>query len=104
MRCEKTEGRINIQCYFGGTLFAGVQTNELMLMSRCRGFCLWVNHQLVAANEAAQPVQFTLFVSNYAAFDAVKTGKPGQEIFQMLEKFGVVPLAWAEKWVPRSHE
>ncbi len=94
---EKTEGRINIQCYFGGTLFAGVQTNELMLMSQgvadfAFGSTINWSPQMKQLNLFSLPFLFP----NYAAFDAVKTGKPGQEIFQMLEKFGVVPLAWAE--------
>lgn len=94
---EKTEGRVNIQCYFGGTLFAGKQTNELMLMSQgvadfAFGSTINWSPQMKQLNLFSLPFLFP----NYEALDAVKAGKPGQEIFQMLEKYGVVALAWAE--------
>lgn len=94
---EKTEGRINIQCYFGGTLFAGKQTNELMLMSQgvadfAFGSTINWSPQMKQLNLFSLPFLFP----NYEALDAVKAGKPGQEIFEGLKKFGVIPLAWAE--------
>jgi TRAP-type transport system periplasmic protein len=94
---EKTDGRINIKCYFGGTLFAGKQTNEFMLLSQgvadfAFGSTINWSPQVKELNLFSLPFLFP----NYEALDAVKTSEVGQEIFNTIEKKGVLGLAWAE--------
>lgn len=94
---ERTQGRINIKCYFAGALFAGKQTNEFMLMRQgVIDFALastinW-SPQVPSLNLFALP----FFFENYQQLDAVKNGPPGQELFRQIEEKGVVPLAWGE--------
>ena len=94
---EKTDGRVNIKCYFGGTLFAGKQTNEFMLLNQgvadfAFGSTINWSAQIKPLNLFSLPFLFP----NYEALDAVKAGEPGQEIFKLIEKFGVLGLAWGE--------
>uniref|UniRef100_A0A832A1Z0 DctP family TRAP transporter solute-binding subunit n=1 Tax=Desulfacinum infernum TaxID=35837 RepID=A0A832A1Z0_9BACT len=94
---ERTQGRINIKCYFAGQLFAGKQTNEFMLMRQgVIDFALastinW-SPQVPSLNLFALP----FFFENYEQLDAVKNGPPGKELFRQIEELGVVPLAWGE--------
>lgn len=94
---ERSQGRINIKCYFAGALFAGKQTNEFMLMRQgVIDFALastinW-SPQVPSLNLFALP----FFFENYQQLDAVKNGAPGQELFRQIEERGVVPLAWGE--------
>ena len=94
---ERTQGRINIKCYFAGQLFAGKQTNEFMLMRQgVIDFALastinW-SPQVPSLNLFALP----FFFENYEQLDAVKNGPPGKELFRQIEQLGVVPLAWGE--------
>lgn len=94
---ERTQGRINIKCYFAGQLFAGKQTNEFMLMRQgVIDFALastinW-SPQVPSLNLFALP----FFFESYEQLDAVKNGAPGKELFRQIEERGVVPLAWGE--------
>ncbi len=94
---EKTNGRIQIKCYFAGQLFAGKQTNEFLLMRQgVIDFALastinW-SPQVPSLNLFALP----FFFENYSQLDAVKNGEAGAELFRQIEKKGVVPLAWGE--------
>ncbi len=94
---ERTQGRINIKCYFAGQLFAGKQTNEFMLMRQgVIDFALastinW-SPQVPSLNLFALP----FFFESYEQLDAVKNGAPGQELFRQIQERGVVPLAWGE--------
>ena len=92
-----TNGRVNIQCYFGGTLFAGKQTNEFMLLNQgvadfAFGSTINWSPQIKQLNLFTLPFLFP----NYEALDAVKAGAPGAEIFKLIEAAGVVGLAWGE--------
>ncbi|SHF89899.1 tripartite ATP-independent transporter solute receptor, DctP family [Desulfacinum infernum DSM 9756] len=94
---ERTNGRINIKCYFAGQLFAGKQTNEFLLMRQgVIDFALastinW-SPQVPSLNLFALP----FFFEDYEQLDAVKNGAPGQELFRQIEEKGVVGLAWGE--------
>ncbi len=94
---ERTNGRINIKCYFAGQLFAGKQTNEFLLLRQgVADFALastinW-SPQVPELNLFALP----FFFDNYEQVDAVKNGTPGKILFQKIEEKGVVGLAWGE--------
>ncbi len=94
---ERSQGKINIKCYFAGQLFAGKQTNEFLLLRQgVADFALastinW-SPQVPALNLFALP----FFFDNYEQLDEVKNGAPGQELFKQIEAKGVVGLAWGE--------
>ncbi len=94
---ERTQGRINIKCYFAGQLFAGKQTNEFLLLRQgVADFALastinW-SPQVPSLNLFALP----FFFRDYAQLDAVKDGTPGRELFRQIEEKGVKGLAWGE--------
>lgn len=94
---ERTNGRINIKCYFAGQLFAGKQTNEFLLLRQgVADFALastinW-SPQVTSLNLFALP----FFFQNYDQLDAVKNGAPGQELFRQIDRKGVTGLAWGE--------
>jgi tripartite ATP-independent transporter DctP family solute receptor len=94
---EKTQGRINIKMYPGTALVAGDQTREFTAI-RQGVIDLAVGSSI---NWSPQVKELNLFsmpflLPDYRALDALTQGKTGQDLFKVLEKNGVVPLAWGE--------
>ena len=94
---EKTQGRINIKMYPGTSLVAGDQTREFTAI-RQGVIDLAVGSSI---NWSPQVKELNLFsmpflLPDYRALDALTQGKTGQDLFKVLEKNGVVPLAWGE--------
>ncbi|WP_461865920.1 DctP family TRAP transporter solute-binding subunit [Thermococcus sp.] len=101
---KRTNGRVKIQIYFSGQLFAGKQTNEFVLLSQ--GVADFAVGSTI--NWAPQVKELNLFIlpfffpegkkkgDIYKAVDAVENGKAGKRIAEILESKGVVPLAWGE--------
>jgi tripartite ATP-independent transporter DctP family solute receptor len=94
---ERTNGRINIKMYPGASLVAGDQTREFTAI-RQGVIDLAIGSTI---NWSPQVKQLNLFslpflMPDYAAIDALTQGEVGKEIFKVLEKNGVVPLAWGE--------
>jgi len=94
---EKTQGRINIKMYPGTSLVAGEQTREFTAI-RQGVIDLAVGSSI---NWSPQVKELNLFslpflMPDYAAIDALTQGEVGKDIFRILEKNGVVPLAWGE--------
>jgi len=94
---ERTEGRINIKVYPGTSLVQGDQTREFTAIRQ------GVIDMAVGStiNWSPQIRQLNLFslpflMPDYAAIDALVQGDVGKEIFKLVEKAGVVPLAWGE--------
>ena len=92
---EKTQGRINIKLYPGVSLIQGDQTREFSALRQ------GVIDMAVGStiNWSPQVRQLNLFslpflMPDYAAIDALTTGDVGKQMFTILEKAGVVPLAW----------
>ena len=92
---EKTKGRINIKLYPGVSLIQGDQTREFSALRQ------GVIDMAVGStiNWSPQVRQLNLFslpflMPDYAAIDALTTGDVGKQMFTILEKAGVVPLAW----------
>ena len=92
---EKTNGRINIKLYPGVSLIQGDQTREFSALRQ------GVIDMAVGStiNWSPQVKQLNLFslpflMPDYAAIDALTTGDVGKQMFTILEKAGVVPLAW----------
>ena len=94
---ERTNGRINIKLYPGTSLVQGDQTREFSairqgVIDMAVGSTINWSHQVKALNLFSMPFLFP----DFAAVDAVTQGAPGQEIFKILDKAGVQPLAWGE--------
>ena len=94
---ERTNGRINIKLYPGTSLVQGDQTREFSairqgVIDMAVGSTINRSPQDKALNLFSLPFLFP----DFAAVDAVTQGAPGQEIFKILDKAGVQPLAWGE--------
>ncbi len=94
---EKTEGRINIKVYPGTSLVGGDQTREFTAI-RQGVIDLAVGSSI---NWSPQIKQLNLFslpflISDEKAMDALTHGEVAKDVFAVLEKQGVVPLAIGE--------
>ena len=94
---EKTQGRINIKMYPGTSLVAGDQTREFTAIRQgaidlAIGSTINWSPQVKELNLFSLPFVFP----DYKAVDAVTHGRVGQELFKVIEKNGVIPLAWGE--------
>jgi len=94
---ERTQGRINIKLYPGVSLIQGDQTREFSALRQ------GVIDMAIGStiNWSPQVKQLNLFslpflMPDYAAIDALTQGEVGKEMFKILDKAGVVPLAWGE--------
>ena len=94
---EKTGGRINIKLYPGVSLIQGDQTREFSALRQ------GVIDMAIGStiNWSPQVKQLNLFslpflMPDYAAIDALTQGEVGKQMFSILDKAGVVPLAWGE--------
>jgi len=94
---QRTSGRINIKMYPGASLVAGDQTREFSAI-RQGVIDLAIGSTI---NWSPQVKQLNLFslpflMPDYAAIDALTQGEVGRELFGIIDKLGVVPLAWGE--------
>ena len=94
---ERTSGRINIKMYPGVSLVAGDQTREFTAIRQgvidlAIGSTINWSPQVKELNIFSLP----FLMPDYAAIDALTQGDVGRDIFRILEKNGVVPLAWGE--------
>lgn len=94
---QRTNGRINIKMYPGVSLVAGDQTREFTAI-RQGVIDLAIGSTI---NWSPQIKQLNLFslpflMPDYAAIDALTKGEVGKELFAVLSRAGVVPLAWGE--------
>lgn len=94
---ERTDGRINIKLYPGVSLVQGDQTRELSairqgVIDMAIGSTINWSPQVRELNLFSMP----FLMPDYAAIDALTQGEVGKEIFEIVERAGVVPLAWGE--------
>ncbi len=94
---ERTQGRINIKLYPGVSLIQGDQTREFSAI-RQGVIDLAVGSTI---NWSPQVKELNLFslpflMPDYAAMDALTQGDVGKDIFKIIDKAGVMPLAWGE--------
>lgn len=94
---QRTNGRINIKMYPGVSLVAGDQTREFTAI-RQGVIDLAIGSTI---NWSPQIKQLNLFslpflMPDYAAIDALTQGEVGKDLFAILSRAGVVPLAWGE--------
>ena len=94
---ERTQGRINIKLYPGVSLVQGDQTREFTAL-RQGVIDLAVGSTI---NWSPQVKELNLFslpflMPDYAAIDALTQGEVGKQIFSIIDRAGVQPLAWGE--------
>lgn len=94
---EKTQGRINIKLYSGNSLVGGDQTREFTairqgVIDMSIGSTINWSPQVKELNLFSLP----FLMPDYKAIDALTQGEVGKELFTVLEKREVVPLAWGE--------
>jgi len=94
---ERTNGRINMKLYPGVSLVQGDQTREFNAIRQgvidvAIGSTINWSPQLRELNLFALP----FLMPDYAAIDALVKGEVGKRVFEIVEKAGVVPLAWGE--------
>lgn len=94
---EKTQGRISIKLYPGSSLVGGDQTREFTAI-RQGVIDLAIGSTI---NWSPQVKELNLFslpflMPDYRAIDALTQGEVGKDLFAILEKREVVPLAWGE--------
>ena len=94
---ERTAGRISIKVYPGVSLVGGDQTREFTairqgVIDMAIGSTINWSPQVKALNLYSLP----FLMPDYAAIDALTHGPVADDLFAILEKSGVVPLAWGE--------
>jgi tripartite ATP-independent transporter DctP family solute receptor len=94
---ERSQGRINFKLYPGVSLIQGDQTREFSALRQgvidmAVGSTINWSPQVKELNLFSMP----FLMPDYASIDALTKGDVGKDIFQTLEKAGVVPLAWGE--------
>ena len=94
---QKSDGRINIKCYFSGELFAGKQTNEFLLLKQgVADFAVGSTINWSTSVKELNLFSLPFFFHDYQSLDAVETGAPGKKIIRTLDKEGVIALGWGE--------
>lgn len=94
---EKTDGRINIKLYPGVSLVQGDQTREFSairqgVIDMAIGSTINWSPQIKQLNLFSLP----FLMPDYRAIDALTQGEVGKQIFDIVDKAGVLPLAWGE--------
>lgn len=94
---ERTQGRINIKMYPGVSLVNGDQTREFTairqgVIDMAIGSSINWSPQVKELNLFSLP----FLVKDYVSLDALLAGEVGKEVFGILDKAGVQPLAWGE--------
>jgi tripartite ATP-independent transporter DctP family solute receptor len=94
---ERTKGRINIKMYPGAALVGGDQTREFTALRQgaidlAIGSTINWSPQIKELNLYSMP----FLTQDHAGLDALTSGDVAKELFALVEKAGVVPLAWGE--------
>ncbi|MBA4397451.1 MAG: TRAP transporter substrate-binding protein DctP [Syntrophus sp. (in: bacteria)] len=94
---QKSDGRINIKCYFSGELFAGKQTNEFLLLKQGEAdFAVGSTINWSTSVKELNLFSLPFFFHDYKTLDAVEAGAPGRKIIRALDEKGVIALGWGE--------
>lgn len=94
---QRTNGRINMKLYPGASLVNGDQTREFTAI-RQGAIDLAIGSTI---NWSPQVKELNLFslpflTRDHAGLDAIIRSDIGRDVFALIEKAGVVPLAWGE--------
>ncbi len=94
---ERTNGLINIKPYYGSALLAGKQTNWFQAVSE-GSIDFVVDSTINAAPVVKELNIFSLpfFINTYENLDKLLHGETGKKLVEIMDKLGVVTLAWGE--------
>lgn len=97
LTAERTDGRIKMKVYPGVQLVQGDQTREFTALRQgvidmAVGSTINWSPQITELNLFSLP----FLMPDYDALDALTGGPVGEALFEIIEKKGAVPLAWAE--------
>lgn len=94
---ERTHGRISVKWYPGSSLVGGETTREFTAL-RQGGIDFNVSSVINWSSHVKELNLFLLpfLVPDEKAFDALISGAVAGELFEIIQKRGVVPLAWGE--------
>ena len=94
---EKTNGQINIKPYWVSQLLKGAQLKSPQMVATG---AIDLAYESTINSSPVMPEMniFSLpfFINNFENLDKMENGETGKAIFKVMEKKGLVPLAWAE--------
>ena len=94
---QKTNGQINIKPYYGSALLKGAQLKSPQMVASGVIDCAYestINSSPVMPEMNIFSLPF--FINNFENLDKMENGRTGKAIFKVMEKKGLVGLAWAE--------
>lgn len=94
---ERTQGRINLKIYSGTQLVSGDQTKEFTalrqgIIDMAIGSTINWSPQVKELNIFSMP----FLMPDHKAVDALTQGPVGKKLFEIINKKGAMPIAWAE--------
>ena len=94
---ERSGGRINVRVYPGSQLVGGDQTRELLAMRQgVIDFGVFSTINIAPQLREVGLFQLPFLMPDHRAFDALIRGEVGRDIFGVVERRDIVPLAWGE--------
>jgi len=94
---ERTNGKINIKPYWGSSLLKGAQLKSPQMVASGVIDCAYestINSSPVMPEMNIFSLPF--FINNFENLDKMEYGETGKAIFKVMDKKGLVGLAWAE--------
>jgi tripartite ATP-independent transporter DctP family solute receptor len=94
---ERTQGRINVKVYPGVSLVGGDQTREFTAI-RQGTIDMAIGSTINWSPQVRQLNLFSLpfLMPDHKAIDALTQGEVGRDVMSIVERAGVVPVAWGE--------
>ena len=94
---RRSGGRINVKVYPGSQLVGGDQTRELVAMRQgVIDFAVFSTINIAPQVREVGLFQLPFLMPDHRALDALIRGEVGRDIFAVMERREVVPLAWGE--------
>jgi len=94
---QKTNGQINIKAYYNSALLRGAQLKSPQMVAKGVIDCAYestINSSPVMPEMNIFSLPF--FINTFENLDKMENGQTGKAIFEVMEKKGLVGLAWAE--------
>lgn len=94
---ERSGGRITVKVYPGSQLVGGDQTRELVAMRQgIIDFAVFSTINIAPQVREVGLFQLPFLMPDHRALDALMRGEVGADIFRVMERRDIVPLAWGE--------
>ena len=94
---QKTNGQINVKPYYSSVLLKGAQLKSAQLVAKGVIDCAYestinISPVITGCNVFSLP----FFINTFENLDKMEYGETGKAIFEVMDKKGLVGLAWAE--------